>query len=555
MKKNKIENKVINFINKYSLVCEQDRIMIGVSGGADSIYLLFALKELMPKMNLTIVAVHINHGLRGEFAKRDEEFVKEICKNWNIPCYTYQVKAKEVAKKEKLSIEEAGRTLRREIFARVMGETNSNKIALAHHQNDNAETLLLNLIRGTGLRGMGGIKPIRGEYIRPLLCLTRKEIEEELQARNIPYCEDETNEDINFSRNRIRKKVIPHLEEINVKAVNHLSDSVFHLGELGEFVDERVEEGFKHCVLDVDISEAIQKPEFTGLLREKHPRNDGSMSLAIVPSKRKYMIHKERLYSLPVFIQRFVILKTLEKSSLEKRDWNKRHVESVLNLLDSQVGRRIHLPYDLVGYRDYQGVLIYPKMKEDNQKSKNHDNEKKDRKRDIEITLEIPSKTRFLELNLAIECKLVCREGINAKDTSSAYEGLTTPRTSPTAKDSMSKSISAENSNNEPSHFTYTKSIDYDIINSGLSLRTREEGDFITIDKKGSRQKLKSYFINEKIPSHKRDKIPLLADGKEIIWIIGYRMSTRYQVTQNTKKILEIKIMEEGETWQKQSDQ
>ena len=160
------------------------------------------------------------------------------------------------------------------------------------------------------------------------------------------------------------------------------------------------------------------------------------------------------------------------------------------------MGRYIHLPYGLLAYRDYQGIFIHSEKIE-----------RVDSK--VAIDIQIPALTPVPHLNLSVDCKLIDLK---------------------------------ENTSYQPSYSTYTKSFDYDIIRSGLSLRTREAGDFITIDRKGSKQKLKSYFINEKIPFHQRDEIPLLVDGKEIVWIVGYRMNSRYQITSNTKNVVEIKI-------------
>ena len=476
-----IENKVKDFINKYEMVNGQDRIVIGVSGGADSVCLLFALKNLMEELNFTLVVAHVNHGLRGGYANRDERFVKELCERLDLPCYTTRVDAADIARKEKLSVEEAGRFLRRQYFQEVKEKTESNKIALAHHINDNVETLVMNLIRGSGLRGIAGIKPVNGDYIRPFLCLTRSEIEEELKEKGISFCIDETNKDNCFMRNRIRNVIIPDLETLNPKAVLHMDETMNHLREVEEFMEKRVMEEFSKVIEWQD----------TGIT-----------------------IH-HRITTLPAVIQKGIVKKVIEEISKQRQNLGGIHIKQIQELFSKQVGRSLDLPYGVVVSRDYQGVRVQQGDKRLASGKKAISNRKKDRadvgNKILEV-LNVPGTTKIPDFNLTIECRFIPDE---------------------------------EKNSYQPSHSLYTKSIDYDIMKSGLSLRVREPGDRITIDKKGSRQKLKSYFINEKVPSGKRDKIPLLVDEGEVVWVIGYRMNMKYQISPNTKKILEIKIHKE----------
>ena len=489
MAKHKIEKKVKDFINKYKMVNDQDKIIIGVSGGADSVCLLFVLKKLREELGFDFNVVHINHGLRGESADRDERFVKECCEKLDISCNTFHVNVKEVASREKLSIEDAGRILRQQTFEKVMKETRSNKVALGHHQNDNAETLLMNLARGSGIRGVSGIKPVSGHYIRPLLCLTRDEIEEYLEEKGLSFCVDETNEDIHFIRNRIRNVVIPHLEKVNSKAIIHMNETMNHLREIEMFMEMKVEEVFSQ-VVHAKASSAHR------------PNNRGGQRVEKVESSG-YCIQEKDFIIQPLVIQKAIIKKVMERVSGEKKDISRVHVDQALELFNRQVGKQIHLPYGLIGIRNVQEVLIAPREGALTASKFSGSKEKK------EVEIKIPGTTKVPAYNIAIECKWIPREECNFY---------------------------------QPSHSVYTKAIDYDIIKNGLFLRTREAGDRITVDRQGSRQKLKSYFINEKIVQSKRDNIPLLVDGKEVVWVIGYRMNMEYQIRSDTKKILEIKV-------------
>ena len=199
--------KVRAYIEKQHMILAEDHIIAGISGGADSVCLFFVLLDLRDRMGISFTAVHVNHGLRGEAANRDEEFVRELCGQYGIPLEVFRVDLESISKKRKQSLEECGRNIRREAFEQIRERCGGTKIALAHHQNDNAETLLWNLARGTGLTGLGGIRPVNGRYIRPLLCLDRNEIEDLLRQRGQGYCTDDTNGDTEYTRNKLR-----HLE-------------------------------------------------------------------------------------------------------------------------------------------------------------------------------------------------------------------------------------------------------------------------------------------------------------------------------------------------------
>ncbi len=229
--------RVREYIRRYHMLDKEDRVIAGVSGGADSICLLFMLMKLKEELDLDVLAVHVHHGLRGADADADAEYVRRICDGWGVGLRTFHEDVRKLAGQSGLSLEEAGRDIRREIFLRVRDELGGGKIALAHHQNDNAETLIWNLCRGCGIRGLGGIAPVTGPWIRPLLCLKREEIESYLKNRGISYCTDETNLEDDYTRNRIRRHVIPYLEEqVNRQTVSHMSETMEQMRVLGEYI-------------------------------------------------------------------------------------------------------------------------------------------------------------------------------------------------------------------------------------------------------------------------------------------------------------------------------
>ena len=182
--KHRTEEKVFSFIEKHHMLTATDSLVVGVSGGADSVCLLFVLLEYRKRIPFSLAVVHVNHGIRQE-AVQDESYVKQLCEANQLPFYPFHIKVRELAKQEKCSEEEAGRNARYEAFTRVAKEVGANKIAVAHNCNDRSETMLFHLFRGSGLKGLGSIRPVRDQIIRPILCLERKEIEAYLENQGI----------------------------------------------------------------------------------------------------------------------------------------------------------------------------------------------------------------------------------------------------------------------------------------------------------------------------------------------------------------------------------
>ncbi|MDR1018750.1 MAG: tRNA lysidine(34) synthetase TilS, partial [Lachnospiraceae bacterium] len=220
----KIIDKVKKFIKEKDLINSDDKILVGVSGGVDSVVLFSILLKLKASMDLELYVVHVNHGIRGANATRDEEFVKSLCDKNNISFSVICEDVPTFAKENKLSEEEAGRIIRRRSFEKIREEIGFDKIALAHHIDDNVETFFLNICRGSGISGGRGMNSKNGYYIRPFLCLTRSEIEEYAGENNIEHIEDETNLEDEYTRNKIRHNILPYLtKEINKNSICHIN--------------------------------------------------------------------------------------------------------------------------------------------------------------------------------------------------------------------------------------------------------------------------------------------------------------------------------------------
>ena len=365
--------RIEKFIQKYHMLTCGDRVIAGVSGGADSVCLFLMLLELRKKIGFDLIAVHVHHGLRGEAADQDQQFVEALCEQHRIPLEIFRVNLESIAKKRKQSLEEAGRMVRREAFDSVCKKYGGNKIALAHHQNDNAETLLWNLSRGTGLDGLGGIRPVNGKFIRPLLCMNRKKIEEYLAKRKQSYCIDETNAGTDYTRNKLRHLVLPILEEqVNSAAVRHMNETMEQIWELQEYMQEQVEAAYQECV-----QEHFEKACWI-------------------------QIQQKSFETFPELIKKMVIRKGMEQVGGKKRDLSHKHVDVMMELMNKQVGRTLDLPYEMHAKRNYEGIRL------EKQRTYSSGEEKKAGIiQECMAELNIPGETILADRNLKLRCKIL----------------------------------------------------------------------------------------------------------------------------------------------------
>ena len=249
--------KVRKTICSANLLENGDKVICAVSGGADSVCLLHALLRLKEEYNLTIYAAHVNHMIRGEEADGDSAFVKSICKAADVECFYREYDIPRLSKELKMGEEECGRVKRYEFFEEIAKEFGGAKIATAHNLNDNAETILFRLARGVSAEGMCGIKGKRGSIIRPLLEVTRAEIEEYLKNYSIQWRNDSTNSDTYYARNRIRKNVLPELCKMFEGAERKIVNTAKLISEDNEFLsklaDELLCQGFQEDKIDADV--------------------------------------------------------------------------------------------------------------------------------------------------------------------------------------------------------------------------------------------------------------------------------------------------------------
>ncbi|MBQ8379445.1 MAG: tRNA lysidine(34) synthetase TilS [Clostridia bacterium] len=252
-----LEKKVLNTIKEYNLIETGDKVVVGVSGGPDSICLLNVLNNLKKDFKIDIFVAHINHMIREE-ADIETEYVQEFCEKIGVECFTKRVNVIKLSEESKLGTEETGRKIRYDFFREVKQKTNSNKIATAHNLNDNAETVLMNIIRGSGSSGLKGIEPIKNDLIRPIIKCRRDEIENYCEILNLDPKFDKSNRENIYTRNKIRNLLIPYLKEnFNpniIETINRMSDL---LKQENDYFEEVTRQEYTKLLLECDETKIV----------------------------------------------------------------------------------------------------------------------------------------------------------------------------------------------------------------------------------------------------------------------------------------------------------
>lgn len=325
--------KVAAYIKEHHMISEGAHICAGVSGGADSVCLFLILRHLQDTMDFTMSVVHIEHGIRGEESISDMAFVKKLAGDHGVKFSAYSYPVEQIARRKGLSVEEAGRMVRYEAFEKECAAYGASaRIALAHHADDSVETMLFHLCRGSGIEGLCGIRPIRDNVIRPLLCVTREEIEDFLKQEGQAYRLDATNADVSYSRNRIRNLVMPELLQVNKQFKAHMNCLAQDAAEISEYLREEVQK---------------------------------------ILAQHMTMTRKDCLefdlagfFKYPSVLQNRVMLELLARAGGRRKDIGREHVGALLKLAGGQTGRKINLPYGVTGEKTYGKILLYKAKKQ-----------------------------------------------------------------------------------------------------------------------------------------------------------------------------------------------
>ncbi|QEM06546.1 tRNA lysidine(34) synthetase TilS [Mucilaginibacter rubeus] len=432
-------NQFVNFIEQNSLFAPAAKILAAVSGGIDSVLMVHLLKATGYDFSIA----HCNFQLRGDEALRDQAFCRDLATTLGVPFHTVNFDTEQYAADNKVSIQMAARDLRYQWFETISQQSGYEVVALAHHQNDTIETILLNLTRGTGIAGLHGILPKNGKLVRPLMFLGRVEIQTMVSAEGLSFVEDSSNASAKYARNKIRLEVVPKLKELNPSLEKTFESNLLHFRDLELLLEIRLDE-LRQTLLQI---------------------YDGIIYLSITGVRK---LNPKRL----------LLFKLLNEYC-----FNEATIDDLIASLDKHSGRIFESgTHTLLLDRD--NIILKPK------------------------TTVLPAEVI-----------------INATDHEANFGVY---------KLNLLHDDSALIIKNNP----LAVSIDADKLVYPLKIRTWYEGDhFFPLGMKG-KKKLSDFFINQKVPLHQKEEIPILVNGNgEIMWIGGYRPDERYKVSDNTKKV------------------
>jgi tRNA(Ile)-lysidine synthase len=435
--------KIIQTIERYRLLENDERVVVALSGGPDSTALLVVLSPIVSQWGIQLIVAHFNHGLRGKDADNDEICSRKLAKKLGWAYITKKIQIKSI--KKGISPEDYYRQQRYKFLEEVARTYHAHKIALGHNLQDQAETVLLHLLRGSGPEGLQGILPLRdGKYIRPLIEITREEIISFLKDTGTPYRKDISNE----NKLHLRNKTLAQMAEI--------------IREENKYM--------KECVGNALKSTCIKK------------------------KKNIISINIEYFCMLPVAIQRRLLKVLLEDFSPQKNGISFLHINSINHLLrHCESGKKISLPFGIEARREYEN-LILEKGREITRRTAG------------EHRVEIPGTIFIEERKLTISFQKIKKDKVDFTVKNKDY-------------------------------------FDLDKIQLPLVVRNRRDGDWFQPLGTQGRQKLKSLFIDHKIPQKKRNEVMLLADQQSVIWIENIHLSDRVKLTPKTKNILQLEII------------
>lgn len=320
--------RTIQYVEKTGLLQNTARLLAAVSGGADSVFLFYVMRECCQRQGIPMEVIHVHHGIRGQEADDDAAFVEELCRGHQVPFRIFRRDIPREAEEKHMTVEEAGRAARYHIFETEAAKVPDTKVALAHQQNDQAETLLFNLARGTGLRGLCSLRPVRDIYIRPLLTVSREEEVAYLRANHFSWREDSTNADDDAARNRIRHHVLPYMTaEINAQTVTHIADTARIAAEASDFIAEEARKRYRQYVRTVSSPDGLM---VSRLLTENEPR----------------------------LMQEEVVRMCIGGTLHTLKDVSGLHVELILELFGRENGKFLNLPKGLVAEKRRDGIWI-----------------------------------------------------------------------------------------------------------------------------------------------------------------------------------------------------
>lgn len=452
-----------------------DRIGVAVSGGPDSVALLHILYRLSSEYDLSLVMIHLNHGLRGEESERDEEFVSTLSDSMGLIVRLKKVSIPDLKKGRKGSLEDIARIERYRFFAEVSRDMGLRKIALGHNLDDQAETVIMKFLRGSGSDGLKGMVPVRsGKYIRPIIEITRDEVVQFLHCEGIGYITDSSNMDNSFLRNRIRNVLMPNLKTYYNP---RLTENICHTAEL-----MRLENDFIGLTAGTII-----------------------MKWGIALGTETVAVSIARLRECHPAVQLRIIKMLLEGAAIHQRGIGFAHVRTVFDILgEGRPNRRVDLPHGISVMREYDTLTVGRGGDKKGKSTRPKDDKWK--MNDYIYHVDLPGHVRVEEAGLDVRFTVEDNHDCDYVSEDVAY-------------------------------------MDYAMIDFPLIIRNMHPGDTIQPLGMGGTKKIKSYFIDEKVPRSLRGKIPLLVDQKSVVWVIGMKLSGKAAISDTTVKVVRAEII------------
>jgi tRNA(Ile)-lysidine synthase len=506
----KLESKVLDFIQRYSLISHKEIVVVGVSGGADSVCLLHVLAKWRKRLGIKLHIAHLNHQLREVESEADAEYVSNLAGSLGIPITIDRQDVAAYRIERNCSIEEAARELRYAFLGRVAREVGANRIAVGHTRDDQVETILMHILRGTGITGLCGLAPcspmaydsqgmsLRAEalsvakgqrsdllVIRPLLDITREETTNYCQEHQLAPRIDSSNLSLSFFRNRLRLQLLPLLRQYNPS----LDQALLRLADIAKednaFIEQQASE----------LWDEVARQENNAIY-----------------------LDKKQLASLPIALQRQLLRVAVTRLAGDARDVEASHIEAARSLLNKPASKRISLPHGLICHRGYNEIVIasppsviaseawqsqlppcpFPPLPG-------------------EFPLKVPGKTVFPGWNVTASI-------VQERAISLSLEGAP----SPSGETSQSNLIA-----------------DFDLHKTGTELfvRQRRPGDRFQPLGMSMPKKLHEFMVDAKIPRSWRGHIPIVCSPQQIIWVVGWRTDDRVKATEASKEILRLEFI------------
>lgn len=447
-----------------------EKIGVALSGGADSMAMMAALVEIASSMQLSIHVLHMNHGLRGEESDSEELFARDTAAKSGLAFEAKRVSIPALRKRRKGSIEAVSREVRYNFFTDAAQRHGLDRIALGHTMCDQAETVMMRIIRGTGSSGLRGILPVREDlFIRPLINVTRTEVENFLKVRGIHYVNDSSNKDERYMRNRVRKRLMPLLRE-----------------EFSRLIDKRLADMAAIANTDDECLETIV---------EETLQNWG-----FADNSERTVIHREQFLKLHRAIRWRIVRRLLRIPAQQNYETGYIHLRAVVNLAEGSTSHGIvDLPGGMEARREYEKIFI-------RRKSINEPRKERWRSSGYCHAVEIPGIVAVPEAGISLDFKRIPRDALPFGQNDRAF-------------------------------------IPWEDLQPPIVVRTARPGDRIRFAGFDGSKKINEVFIDEKVPRSMRSKIPLVADEKGILWIVGIKIGTRTRLKDGKHDVLGIQII------------